>query len=467
MRCVCIDVDEKEQESLFDIEAESGGAGGRRPHVRSAQVFKKAPRSDASPDLIPENWLDWIPKDDLAWVLKPLLREFDLSGLLALYSDCGGVAYDPVSLLALVLYGTLDGVHSSRELEKRCRTDARYRFLLDGQVPDHCSIHRFRRRIGDALPELLGQTADLLGLHGKCSKKKGALDGTRIPGNVSQWRRMVRNEDGDESRSDPEARQLFRTHGDYVVGYNLQVAVDSEHLAVLGCEASNNAYDGNVLESALDACEEQGGLPEKLALDAGYADSACAEEIAGRGVEGFASPKEETGLFWKEREDGRLVCPAGHALRREGRFAGKNGRGRVRYWIKECPECPLKETCCKARFKTLTVREGSDPVHWVRNSHRARSPEGEDMRKMRGRTVEVLFAQLFWNLRFRRLLMRGLSGASIHLLILCLAHNLRLLGSLVLRWLRTLEAKNLGLFVLYEEPAAQIAVCRQLLPKAA
>ncbi len=86
---------------------------GRKPHVRSAQAFKKAPRSDPSPVLIPENWLDWIPKDDLVWVLKPLLREFDLGGLLALYSDCGGVAYDPVSLLALVLYGTLDGVHSS------------------------------------------------------------------------------------------------------------------------------------------------------------------------------------------------------------------------------------------------------------------------------------------------------------------------------------------------------------------
>lgn len=82
-------------------------------------MFKKAPRSDASPDLILENWLDWIPKNDLVWVLRPLLREFDLGGLLALCSDCGGVAYDPVSLLALVLHGTLYGVHSSRKLEKR------------------------------------------------------------------------------------------------------------------------------------------------------------------------------------------------------------------------------------------------------------------------------------------------------------------------------------------------------------
>lgn len=424
-------MDEKEQDSLFDVAPVNQEQPNRKPHVRSSHVFKKAPVAEGAPALLPESWLEWIAKDDLVWVLKPLLREFDLSGLLKLYADCGGVAYDPVALLALILYGTLDRVHSSRELEKRCRTDARYRYLLDGQIPDHCSIHRFRRRVGDALPELLGQTTDLLGLRGKCSRKRGSLDGTRIPGNVSQWRRLMRHEDDDEPISDPDARTLYRTQGGYVVGYNLQVAVDSDNLAVLGCEATNNAYDGNVLESALDACQDQGGLPEKLAMDAGYADAACSEMIADRGVEGFASPKEETGLFWREREDGKLVCPAGHELKRNGRFPNGRGGARVRYWINKCPDCPLKATCHKAKYKTLTVREGVDPIHWVRNVHRARSPEGIEMRKMRCCTIKLFFAQTFWNLGFRRLLMRGLSGARIHLLILCIAHNLRLLGSLL------------------------------------
>jgi hypothetical protein len=215
-----------------------------------------------------------------------------------------------------------------------------------------------------------------------------------------------------------------------VTGYNLQVAVDMEGGAVLGCAATNESHDGSALDEALDACEDQGGLPEKLALDAGYDGAANAEELAERGVESFVSPKGKDAEFWRENEEGKLVCPAGHALRRQGSFPDERGRRRVRYWIKECANCPLKATCCKGRYKTLTVPDGVDPVHWVRNAHRARSPEGESMRVRRSCTVELLFAQLFWNQRFRRLLMRGLSGARVHLLVLCLAHNLRLLAGL-------------------------------------
>jgi len=41
------------------------------------------------------------------------------------------------------------------------------------------------------------------------------------------------------------------------------------------------------------------------------------------------------------------------------------------------------------------------------------------------------------------------------------------LGSIVLRFIRYLEAETFGLFVPYQEPAAQIAVFRKVLPKAA
>lgn len=414
-------MDEEEQNGLFEYSAEEGLGEARKPHVRSFQVFRKPRFSDDEPELMEDSWRDWIPKDDLVWVLKPVVRELDVSGLADLYADRGGVAYDPVRLLVLVLYGSWEGMHSSRELEKRCQTDARYRYLMDGQVPDHCTIHRFLHRVGDSLPDLLAQTVEYLGLEGRCPRKRGAIDGVRVAGNVSQWR---------DSGSDPEARTLARTQGDYVTGYNLQVAVDMEGGAVLGCAATNESHDGSALEEALDACQEQGGLPQQLALDAGYDGAANAEALAERGVESFVSPKGKDAEFWRESEDGKLVCPAGHALRRQGSFPGEHGRRRVRYRIKECSDCPLKATCCKGRYKTLTVPEGVDPVHWVRNAHRARSPEGESMRVRRSCTVELLFAQLFWNQRFRRLLMRGLSGARVHLLVLCLAHNLRLLAGL-------------------------------------
>ena len=48
------------------------------------------------------------------------------------YVSC---AYDPKTLLGVLLYGYAIGVRSSRQIERRCQEDVAFRVLAANQVP--------------------------------------------------------------------------------------------------------------------------------------------------------------------------------------------------------------------------------------------------------------------------------------------------------------------------------------------
>jgi transposase len=58
----------------------------------------------------------------------------------------GHPAYDPKTLLGVLLYGYCLGVRSSRQLERHCQEDLAFRVLAANHTPDHLTIVRFRVR---------------------------------------------------------------------------------------------------------------------------------------------------------------------------------------------------------------------------------------------------------------------------------------------------------------------------------
>src|SRR6266508_4692648 len=73
----------------------------------------------------------------------------------------GHPAYDPKTLLTVLLYGHCLGVRSSRQLERRCQEDIAFRVLAANQTPDHVTIARFRARHEQALAGFLVQSLRL------------------------------------------------------------------------------------------------------------------------------------------------------------------------------------------------------------------------------------------------------------------------------------------------------------------
>jgi transposase len=74
------------------------------------------------PFLLPPDLRDWLPQDHLAWFILDVLNQLDLQPLLRAYraDGLGHPAYDPKTLLGVLLYGDCLGVRSSRQIERRC-----------------------------------------------------------------------------------------------------------------------------------------------------------------------------------------------------------------------------------------------------------------------------------------------------------------------------------------------------------
>lgn len=123
--------------------------------------------------------------------LKRILASLDLSALESSYDDTGGFAYPPRLMLAILLLGLIDGERSSRKLQEHFRYDVRYRYLMEGLEPDDRTIGRFRERLEGVLDKLFTQVLDLARKEGLVKMQVVVLDGTKVTGSLSQWRRVL------------------------------------------------------------------------------------------------------------------------------------------------------------------------------------------------------------------------------------------------------------------------------------
>jgi transposase len=137
--------------------------------------------------LLPPDVREWLPADHLAWFILDVVDQLDLGPFLAAYraDGHGRAAYDPRTLLAVLLYGYCTGVRSSRQLERRCHEDIAFRVLAANTTPDHVTLARFRVRHEQALAGLLVQSLRLCAAAGMVRLGIVALDGTKLAANAA------------------------------------------------------------------------------------------------------------------------------------------------------------------------------------------------------------------------------------------------------------------------------------------
>jgi transposase len=94
--------------------------------------------------LMPVCMRDWLEEGHLAWFVLDVVGELDTRGLHRRPGGCPGrPPYQPEMMVALLLYAYCCGMRSSRRIEGACRTDAAFRVICGGLVPDHATIARF------------------------------------------------------------------------------------------------------------------------------------------------------------------------------------------------------------------------------------------------------------------------------------------------------------------------------------
>jgi transposase len=375
--------------------------------------------------------------------LKRIVDELPDEVLVRLYLPYGGVPYRPKELLAVWLFSLMQGERSTRRLQERIRWDLRYRYLAGNQLPDDRTLGRFLLRMEPALAEVFAFILDKLVEAGLASRRCLAVDGTKIPGNVSQLKTVVKEAIG---QSDPDARLMGKGRN-WVVGYNAQIAVDTESGYVAGSTVLDAKNDSVAMGQVVEAVQNQSGeLPEQIAADSGYDSSRNLQDLADRGIQSCVAPKKDSEVGWSMDESGKLRCPAGHCPAGSSTYRNRHGTLIRRLRIAQCPNCELRARCASAQTQSFIYPADCDPRLRLRNRRRARSDTGKALLGKR-KTVERTFGHVKWNLGFTRFHLRGLQKARLEFGMTCLAYNLK----------RYLAASTAGFWRLLAREMARLA----------
>lgn len=138
-----------------------------------------------------------IPADDSVRLLSATVERMDLRKLYEAYSPRGRVGISPKTLFKVLVYGYMNGLYSSRKIERACLRDINFMYLLSGaKAPDHNTIARFRvDRLKDIIDELFMQLTSLLAKAGELSCENLFVDGTKIESFSNRyqfiWRKSV------------------------------------------------------------------------------------------------------------------------------------------------------------------------------------------------------------------------------------------------------------------------------------
>jgi len=235
--------------------------------------------------LLPVDMMDWLPEGDIVHVIVDAVGLMDLSQFEATckVGRAGQPPFAPAMLLALLIYAYSHGVRSSRAIERLCRRDAGYRFIVGDDVPDHTVIARFRQRHAERMKGVFLQVLELCREAGLIRLGLVALDGTKVKANAAL-----------------DANRTASTIGEQIDQVLAEAeATDAREDRQFGPEASGPTMPGDLKRrgerlARLKACQE------KLQAQAAAAAARQQKKIAAREAEEKATGRRKHGRKPKE-----------------------------------------------------------------------------------------------------------------------------------------------------------------------
>lgn len=405
-----------------------------------------------TPMLLPPDMRDWVAENELAHLILDAVALCDLRRARLNVRGTGSEQYPPSMMLALLIYAYSTGVFSSRRIERGTYESVAMRYICANHHPDHDTIAKFRRENEEVFRSCFGQVLMLAREAGVLRVGVVSVDGTRVAGAGSgrSVRRLeeiekelekmggellekaevadAKDEDGggtqlpvelsdreqrrkkllaakaaimarrqeaqDAGRRDgpgsgrqsktasitePESRSIGRRDG-AIQGYNAQAVVDAGKSGlIVGARLSDTTNDYNELQPSLQSIVTEAGQVRVVLIDRGYDQT---EQIA-----------------QAQRQHAVVVlCPP--QRRPNAKEKNPNRRGR-REWLWQ------QRRMMEQRFLCPLLRA---------------------LYHRRGPSAEGAFARIKTHLGFRRFRVWGKRAASSEWMLVCLAHNCRMLA---------------------------------------
>ena len=150
-----------------------------------AYNFKECNRDQVF--LLPPSIREWLPEGDLALFIIDAVAQMDLGAFYRKYrpDGRGQAAFEPSMMTTLLLYAYSVGIRSSRQIERLCERDIAFKVIAANQVPDHCTIARFRQENGKEIGGLFTEVLKLCAKAGLVKVGVVALDGTKVKANAA------------------------------------------------------------------------------------------------------------------------------------------------------------------------------------------------------------------------------------------------------------------------------------------
>ena len=201
--------------------------------------------------------------------------------------------------------------------------------------------------------------------------------------------------------TDPDSRSLATSgRGSGMVGYNVQIAADTEHHLIVAHEVTNVGNDTAHLASmAVKAKEALQTDKLEAVADRGYFEGkeilACEE--AGITVtlpKPMTSGSKSEGRFGKQdfvylASEDVYRCPAGEHLKYYFTTV-ERGKTLRRYWTNACQSCGMKPQCTKAKLRRITRWENEHVAEAVQR----RLDENREAMRVRRQPAEHPFGTL-------------------------------------------------------------------------
>jgi len=141
--------------------------------------------------ILPLNLENLIPEDDSVRLLSHVLEGLNYKKLYKAYSSVGRKpAVEPKIMFKIITYAYSQNIYSSRKIEKACKRDINFKWLLQCyNAPDHATISRFRKEYisDEVIEDLFYQQINYLANSKEILFENVFIDGTKIEANANRY----------------------------------------------------------------------------------------------------------------------------------------------------------------------------------------------------------------------------------------------------------------------------------------
>ena len=453
-------------------------------------------RSQAT--LFPERLDDYVAEDSAVRVIDVFLDDLDLSGLgfRTEPNDTGRPAYHASTMLKIYVYGYLNRVQSSRRLEREAQRNVELMWLTGRLAPDFKTIADFRKDNGAAIRLVCREFVMLCRKLNLFANAFVAIDGSKFKAVNSRDRnftrakmkrrlaevdasidryleqlanadraepaedktqrledkivalraemarlekletRMLKAPDKQVSLTDPDARSM-KTRGTGIVGYNAQIAVDTEQHMIVAHEVTNAGTDRRQLTKIARQAKSTLAVEELgVVADRGYYRGEELLDCEEANITAYlpkpnTSPNRAKGQFGRDAfryiaADDEYECPAGQRLVRH-MTTQQQGKMLHCYWASVCQQCPVKAQCTSGKERRMSRWEHEA----VLEAAQVRLDRNPDMMRIRRATVEHPFGTLKAWMGSTHFLTKTLDRVNTEMSLHVLAYNMKRMMNII------------------------------------